>query len=123
MERRTVSTSVSSDVIEYLLERGMSLSDIAANLCVTKSFISRVRSRQRSLTLDHLAALERVMGKPLPLLLMEATPKEDIPPDLLPLYEATKSVLRSSMRLRKELSVRSPRRRTKAVATSRKRTG
>ena len=123
MERRTVSTSISADVVEYLLQGGMSLAEIAEILGVTKSFVSRVKSRQRSLTLDHLAALERVMGKPLPLLLIEATPKEDVPADLLPLYEATKSVLRSSMRLRKALAVRPSTRRPKPVATSRKRAG
>ena len=122
MDRRTIPTRVSADVVQYLMtHRDMSLSDIADVLGVTKSFISRVKSRQRSLTVDHLMALERVVGRPLPLLLMEATPREDIPPDLLPLYEATKAVLRSSLRLRKQLAVPTAGRRPKPVATARKR--
>jgi transcriptional regulator with XRE-family HTH domain len=121
MERRTVSTRVSADVIEYLISQGSSLAQIASVLGVTKSFISRVRSRQRSLTLDHLAMLEDFAGRPLPLLLIEATPELDVPPNLRPLYEATKSVLRSSFRLRKSLATR-PSNRSKA-ATTRKRAG
>ena len=39
MDRRTVSTSLSADVVEYLLQRDMSLGDIAEILGVTKSFV------------------------------------------------------------------------------------
>ena len=121
MQRRSVSNSFSVDVVEYLLQRGMSLADIASTLGVTKSFVSRVKSRQRNLTVDHLLILERILGKPLPLLLIEATPKTEVPAHLRPLYEATKAVIRSGYRLRKQLAVPPKRTRAKAVSGSRRR--
>jgi len=40
-------------------------------LAVSRSFISRVAAGQRALTIEHLATLERALGKPTALLLLE----------------------------------------------------
>ena len=76
MKERTVSSALSSDVIELLVNRGMTLTSIATTIGVSKSFLSRVKAGSRSLTIDHLVALESSLGEPLPLLLMQATPPE-----------------------------------------------
>jgi transcriptional regulator with XRE-family HTH domain len=95
-ERRKLEYRFSSDVIEYLMSRGMTVTQIAAVLKVSKSFISRVKSRQRSLTIDHLLAIEDVIGQPLPLLLLEAIPLDTVPPDVRPLYEETLKLFRAN---------------------------
>jgi transcriptional regulator with XRE-family HTH domain len=95
MAERSVSSPLSGDVIDFLLKRGMTLTAIAEAIGATKSFVSRVKSRSRSLTIDHLMALEETLGEPLPLLLLEATPPDSIPPGLRPLYQSTRKVLAS----------------------------
>src|SRR5687768_5228937 len=93
MAERSVSSPLSGDMIDLLLKRGMTLTAIAEAIGATKSFVSRVKSRSRSLTIDHLTALEKKLGEPLPLLLLEATPADSIPPALQPLYRSTRKVL------------------------------
>ncbi|HEV2293335.1 MAG TPA: helix-turn-helix domain-containing protein [Tepidisphaeraceae bacterium] len=93
MAERSVSSPLSGDVIDLLMKRGMTLTAIAETIGATKSFVSRVKSRSRSLTIDHLMALEGKLGEPLPLLLLEATPIDSIPHDLRPLYRSTQRVL------------------------------
>jgi transcriptional regulator with XRE-family HTH domain len=93
MPERIVSSRLSGDLIDMLLKRGMTLTAIAESIGVTKSFLSRVKSRTRSLTVDHLMALESALGEPLPALLVEATPIESVPRDLQPLYRSTLKVL------------------------------
>lgn len=108
MAERTVSSSLSGDIIELLMRRGMTLTAIAQALGAGKSFVSRVKSRSRSLTIDHLVALEAAVGEPLPVLLLEATPIESVPPELRPLYRSTLKVVSGGKR-------RSPKRRAKAA--------
>jgi transcriptional regulator with XRE-family HTH domain len=85
--------SLSSDVINLLVKRGMTLLEIAQATGTTKSFISRVKSKSRSLTIDHLIELEQTIGEPLPLLLLQATPIQSVRSDLRPLYRATLKVV------------------------------
>ena len=93
MAERTVASQLSRSVIGLLTKRGMTLTEIADGLGVTKSFLSRVKSGTRGLTIDHLVALERQLGEPLPLLIVQATPIESVPKDLRPLYRSTVRVL------------------------------
>jgi transcriptional regulator with XRE-family HTH domain len=93
MPERFVSSRLSSDVIEFLSKRGMTLADIGAAIGATKSFISRVRSGERGLTIDHLISLEQKIGEPLPLLLLRATPIDSVRKDLRPLYRMTEKML------------------------------
>jgi len=89
MPDRVVSSKLSGDMIDLLVARGMTLTQIAHATGTTKSFISRVKSRSRSLTIDHMVALEEAVGEPLPLLLLKATPLPSVRPALRPLYKAT----------------------------------
>lgn len=91
-------TNVSSGIVNLLVDRGMNLTEIAELIGVTKSFISRVKSGQRSLTLDHLARFERALGEPIPWLLMRAIPPESVSPELRPLYKATMKLLKPNER-------------------------
>lgn len=89
MAERVVSSALSGDVIDMLCKRGMTLTEISKTIGASKSFVSRVKSRSRSLTIDHLVALESAIGEPLPLLLLRATPIDSLPPGLQPLYRST----------------------------------
>jgi len=82
-------TTISQSAIALLIGQGRSLTDIARMLGVTKSYISRVNSGQRALTLEHLAALQEKTGQPIPLLVLNAMPRRSVRPDLLPLYDMT----------------------------------
>src|SRR5437763_9540282 len=64
-DRRTMSTTLSSRVIEYLRQSGHSQVKIARMLGVSESYISLVKLRERSLTLDHIERLSEVLGVPL----------------------------------------------------------
>jgi transcriptional regulator with XRE-family HTH domain len=82
-------SNVSAGVVSLLVDRGMTLTQIAKLLGVSKSYISRVGAGNRSFTLDHLIALEQAVGEPLPLLLLQAIPIESVRPELRPLYAST----------------------------------
>jgi transcriptional regulator with XRE-family HTH domain len=92
-EPRAVAASLSADVINLLHKRGMTLAALAEATGTTTSFMSRVKSRSRSLTIEDLVALEAAVGEPLPLLLLRASPHASIAPDKRSLFEATKRLL------------------------------
>jgi transcriptional regulator with XRE-family HTH domain len=95
---------VSSGIIHLLLKQGMNLTAIAKLLNVSKSFVSRLKSGKRSLTLEHLRILERELGEPLPWLLIKATPLSSVPSELRPLYRATFKLLKPKSRARRPRS-------------------
>jgi hypothetical protein len=64
-----------------------------------ESFISRVAHKKRGLTIEHLLRLQEAIGKPLPLLLLEATSQDSVPQQLVPLYEKAREVLAAGMEL------------------------
>lgn len=75
--RKSVSSTLSADVIGYLRERGYKQADLAKMLGVTEGFVSLVKTRERSLTLDHLELLAESVSMPLgALLLAVSTPKK-----------------------------------------------
>jgi transcriptional regulator with XRE-family HTH domain len=80
---------LSSGVVRLLVKRGITLTAIAEMAGVTKSFLSRVNAGTRSLTLNHLAKLEKAIGEPLPLLLLKSASLDSIPKELRPLYRRT----------------------------------
>jgi transcriptional regulator with XRE-family HTH domain len=75
------SARFSAELIRQLVKGGRKQIQIAGMLQVTKSFISRVAAGQRALTLEHLAMLERVLGKPIALLVLEGTARVDDAPE------------------------------------------
>ena len=111
MADRVVSSAISADVVEFLIKRGMTLTSIAQAIGVTKSFLSRVKSRTRSLTIDHLVAIESVIGEPLPLLLLQATPLASVPKHLRALYRSTEAAIGGQRR-------KPPRRGTPATSSN-----
>src|SRR5438034_9502498 len=96
MLKRTVSPQFSRDVVNLLVERGMTLSGIARLLRVSKSYISRVKSGSRNFTLDHLARIEREIDQSIPVLMVQAIPRNSLEPELRPLYDATIQLLQST---------------------------
>lgn len=74
-ERRKVSSDVSAALVEYVLKAGdISQDQLAEALEVSPGFISRVRTRERSFTVNHLAAFEKLMNVPLGAILLAAVP-------------------------------------------------
>ncbi|HEX8524660.1 MAG TPA: helix-turn-helix transcriptional regulator [Tepidisphaeraceae bacterium] len=71
--RRTLSSSLSSQIVEYLRGRGHAQAELARMLGVSEGFISLVKSRDRSLTIDHLERLAEALSVPLGALLVAAT--------------------------------------------------
>jgi transcriptional regulator with XRE-family HTH domain len=96
MARYAVSERISRDVVNLLVDRGMTLTDIARMLGVSKSYISRVKAGTRKFTLDHMATLEDALGTSLPVLLVEAVPRELLKPELRRLHEMTLELLKST---------------------------
>jgi transcriptional regulator with XRE-family HTH domain len=72
-DRQIASTSLSARVIEYLRRRGYTQVKIARMLGVSEPFISLVRARERSLTLQHLERLSMELGVPLGALMTAVT--------------------------------------------------
>jgi transcriptional regulator with XRE-family HTH domain len=63
--RRVVSSSLSARIIDYLCSHGHTQVKIARMLGVSEPYISLVKSRERSLTLDHLERLSHMLGLPM----------------------------------------------------------
>jgi transcriptional regulator with XRE-family HTH domain len=72
-DRRTASSTLSAKVINYLREHGHRQADIAKMLHVSEGYISLVKSRERSLTIDHLEMLSSALSVPLGALLIAVT--------------------------------------------------
>ena len=96
MVKYTVSERISRDVVNLMVDRGMTLTDIAKILGVTKSYISRVKAGTRKFTLDHMALLENALGASLPVLLVEAIPRDLVKPELRRLRDMTLELLKST---------------------------
>src|SRR4051794_15480600 len=63
--RRIVSSGLSSDIVGYLRSLGHTQAKIAKMLAVSEPFVSLVKSRDRSLTLDHVERLEEWLNMPI----------------------------------------------------------
>jgi len=73
--RRTVSSELSAEWVDYILKKtGMSQEKLADTPEVSPGFVSLLRSRVRSLTMDHLELIEELMQMPLGALLLAASP-------------------------------------------------
>lgn len=86
--------TVSSNIVRYLQDREhMTLRQIGALMGLQESFICRVRKGERDFTLQRLQKLEAALGKPLTMILIEATPVDEAPRQLRPLYAAFRGFL------------------------------
>lgn len=93
-DRRTLSSSLSGDVLKWLLARNYSQADVARLLGVSEPFISLVKSRERSLTLDHMNALAQALNMPLGALFLSITDRKPRTPEERELHEATARLMR-----------------------------
>ena len=94
-DRRNVSSSLSAQVIEYLRRRKHTQASIARMLGVTEGFVSLVKSRERSLTVDHLERLSIALSVPLGALLLAVSEPGAKPSskDAKKLYELSAELL------------------------------
>ncbi|MBP7050005.1 MAG: helix-turn-helix transcriptional regulator [Phycisphaerae bacterium] len=98
-QRKRIEANLSADLVKYLQSQGMTLRQIGDAVGLSESFISRVGNKKRGLTIEHLLRLQDAIGKPLPLLLLEATSQDSVPEPLAPLYEKARDVLAAGMEL------------------------
>jgi transcriptional regulator with XRE-family HTH domain len=96
MQKHPVSSRISQDIVNLLVERQMTLTQIAQMLGVGKSYVSRVKAGTRNFTLDHLAILENELGESLPVLLIKSLPRKAGPPNLRKLYDMTLRLLETT---------------------------
>lgn len=93
-ERRKVSSEVSAFLLDYVLQKAAITQDALADaLEVSPAFISRVRTRERSFTIDHLAAIEKLMKVPLGAILLAAIPLPAPQPQTARLQELARKAI------------------------------
>jgi transcriptional regulator with XRE-family HTH domain len=93
-DRRTPSTSLSAEVIAFLCQRGHSQADIARMLHVSEGYISLVKHKERSLTIDHLELLSLALGMPLGAMLLAVTKPRKIKKQSKELFEVTERLIK-----------------------------
>lgn len=93
LENGSVYPTISYDIVRYLQRQNLTLKEIGMMMGLGESFISRVLHKQRSFTLRDLSRLENAIGKPLPIILMEATETNSVPRELRKGYAAFRRVL------------------------------
>jgi transcriptional regulator with XRE-family HTH domain len=96
-KRRTASISLSYDVLNWLIGRGLSQADVARMLGVSEGYISLVKSRERALTLDHLSALADTLKLPLGAMLLQVSPPPArMTPEAAELFEVSERLIRKA---------------------------
>jgi transcriptional regulator with XRE-family HTH domain len=99
-----VDSLLSARIVTFLEENeGLSKKEIGDAMGLCRSYISLVKNRQRSLTLDRLKRLEEYLRRPLPLLLIQAMETEAVPHELKSQYALLRRILRKGVEER-ELS-------------------
>lgn len=84
-----ISLDFSADIVQFLRQDlGYTLKKIGELIGLSESYISRVRKGERSFTVKHLVRLEKTLKKPLPLLLIEAIPKDSLDTKMQALYRS-----------------------------------
>jgi transcriptional regulator with XRE-family HTH domain len=92
--RRKISSLISAAVVEYVLrEADVNQDQLAEALEVSPAFISRVRARERSFTVDHLTAIETLMKVPLGAILLAAVPMPAPRPETMKLHELVRQAI------------------------------
>jgi transcriptional regulator with XRE-family HTH domain len=107
-ERRKVSSDMSAALLEYVLKEARVTQDqLAEALEVSPAFISRVRTRERSFTVDHLAAFEKLMNIPLGVILLAAMPLPEAKKEMRKLHDLARQAIQQADVAAKTLSSRS----------------
>lgn len=93
--RRQVSSKLSVAVVDWLVrERGFTQEQVAEVLEVTPGYISRVRRRERGLTLEHLERVAEAVRMPLGAMLLAVTPLDEVDPAYADVARLAVSVVR-----------------------------
>src|SRR5688572_29651545 len=79
MARGVASTGLSSDVLRYVMGLGHTQADIARILRVSEGYVSLVKSKKRSFTLEHLSALANGIEMPVGEMMIQATERPNAP--------------------------------------------
>ena len=94
LKNGSVYPTVSYDIVRYLQGQDRTLKEIGELMGgLSESFISRVLHKQRSLTLRHLSTLEKKLGMPLPMIIIEAIQVGSVPKRLRKVYTGFHKVL------------------------------
>lgn len=102
--KSTHSDAVSQFALAYLLKKGITASEVAEILGVTKSYVSRVKSGQRSFTIKHLTTLASETDEPLAFLFMKSMPIASVPSSMRPLYRSALKLMDPDQQVRKRKS-------------------
>ncbi len=93
-ERRKVSSDVSALLVEYVLKKAeITQEQLAEALEVSPAFISRVRKRERSFTVDHLGTFETMLKVPLGAILLAAVPLPTPRPETKKLHDLARKAI------------------------------
>ena len=95
-----IDSALSRDIVKYLRNKKKKLKEIGELTGLSESFISRVARGERTFRIEHLVQIERNLGRPLPLLLLEATELESLSGKLPELYKSLRTLLECSANLR-----------------------
>ena len=107
-DRRTATTSLSARVLSWLLERGHSQADVARMLGLSQGFVSLVKSRERSFTIDHLQAIADAIGIPMGAMLLQVTKPARSDPKTAELLAATERLIHKADKLNALLRPQTP---------------
>ena len=108
-EKKSHST-LSANVVKYLVGEGYTQREIARLMQVTESYISHAVKGNRNFTVTHLERLAETLEMTVPELLARATPAESVRPKLRKGYQLLLKGLRASAELRAALGRSSPKR-------------
>ena len=96
-------SSLSARILQALLDRGMTQSQIASELGVNRSHISRVKSGEHEWSDLQLEQIERVTKTPLGLLILGALPPKGADKQVLRMHREAKNLLMESAKIRENL--------------------
>lgn len=102
-EAPEISPRRSAIIVQYLKKKKkLKLREIKELTGLSESYISRISRGERNFRLDHLVSLERALGKPLPILLIEASYPSAKSKELQEALDILKEALENSAQLRAE---------------------
>jgi transcriptional regulator with XRE-family HTH domain len=105
MKAPVTAASLSSDLVWYLRhQQGKTLRQIGEMIAVSESYVSRVANGERNFTIEHLVMFERMLGQPLPILLLEAVWKGRVPAESRGVFEKGVELLREGASLEQALA-------------------
>jgi transcriptional regulator with XRE-family HTH domain len=97
------SSTLSARILQALLDRGMTQSEIASRLGVNRSHVSRVKSGEHEWSDLQLEQIERVTKTPLGLLILGAAPPKGADKEVLRVHQDAKDLLMESAKIRENL--------------------